>query len=58
MIIIICLIIVLALLASVFCYFYIGKTHIANNITWGVDFSQSQAEYLKLDWKEAYLAMI
>jgi hypothetical protein len=25
---------------------------------WGVDFSQSQAEYLKLDWKETYSAII
>jgi hypothetical protein len=32
--------------------------HVSKGITWGVDFSQSQAEYLKLDWKEAYLAII
>lgn len=25
---------------------------------WGVDFSQSQAEYLGLDWKEVYLAIL
>ena len=25
---------------------------------WGVDFSQSQAEYLKLDWKELYSSII
>lgn len=29
-----------------------------NGITWGIDFSQSQAEYLQLDWKKAYLAII
>lgn len=27
-------------------------------IVFGVDFSQSQAEYLQLDWKETYLAII
>jgi hypothetical protein len=27
-------------------------------ITWGVNFSQSQAEYLGLDWKRTYLAII
>lgn len=49
---------VIVLLAGFFCYFFIGKIIKANNMTWGVDFSQSQAEYLKLDWKEAYLAII
>ncbi len=28
------------------------------NITWGVDFSQFQAEYLKLDWKATYSSII
>jgi hypothetical protein len=27
-------------------------------IVWGIDFSQSQAEYLKLDWKKTYLAIL
>ena len=31
---------------------------IQTNITWGVDFSQFQAEYLKLDWKATYLSII
>ncbi len=30
----------------------------AAGITWGVDFSQAQAEYLQLDWKKTYLALI
>jgi len=46
------------LLAAALCYFFIGKAEVKDSITWGIDFSQSQAEYLKLDWKEAYLAMI
>jgi len=29
-----------------------------NGITWGVDFSQFQAKYLELDWKEVYSAII
>jgi len=52
------LIIVLFILVVIFYYFFVGKANIARNITWGVDFSQSQAEYLKLDWKEAYLEII
>ncbi len=28
------------------------------DITWGVDFSQMQAENLKLDWKKTYLAIL
>lgn len=51
-------IIVIAVLAVVFCYFFIGKAPVQKNITWGVDFSQSQAEYLKLNWKKTYLAII
>ena len=39
-------------------YFYFGKTHVRDGIVWGVDFSQSQAEYLKLNWKENYSAII
>lgn len=34
------------------------STPAQTNITWGVDFSQFQAEYLGLDWKEAYSATI
>ena len=32
--------------------------HTQKNPAWGVDFSQSQAEYLGLDWKETYSAII
>ena len=46
------------LLVVVFCYFFVGKAPVAKNITWGVDFSQMQAESLKLNWKETYLAII
>ncbi len=50
--------IILALLAIVFCYFFVGSAPVRQNITWGVDFSQMQAEALKLDWKEVYTAML
>lgn len=44
--------------AIVVAYFFVGKAQVQSDITWGVDFSQSHAEYLKLNWKEAYLAII
>jgi len=39
-------------------YFFIGSPPIKKNITWGVDFSQMQAENLGLDWKKTYLAIL
>lgn len=51
-------VIIIALVAIIFCYFFVGKAEVQNGITWGVDFSQSQAEYLKLNWKETYSAII
>ena len=49
---------VAVLLGAVLGFFLVGKQKISENITWGVDFSQSQAEYLKLDWKDVYLKTI
>jgi len=43
---------------AVFCYFFVGKAPVPTNITWGVDFSQMQAESLGLNWKETYSAII
>ena len=40
------------------CYLFIGKTEPAEEITWGVNFSQKQAQNLGLDWKETYSALI
>jgi hypothetical protein len=50
--------IVFVLLISIFIYFFAGSVKISDKINWGVDFSQMQAENLKLDWKETYLALI
>jgi GH35 family endo-1,4-beta-xylanase len=55
-------ILIIGAVASVFIYFFVplpffSKAEQPDN-PWGVDFSQSQAEYFKLDWKETYLAII
>jgi len=57
-IILIFAIIILAILAIIFCYFFVGRAPAQKNITWGVDFSQMQAESLGLDWKKTYSAII
>jgi len=57
-IIIVLLIIVVALSAVFYCYFFVGRAPISKKITWGVDFSQMQAESLGLNWKEVYSATI
>ena len=55
----VCLILIVIAGVAAFCsYFLVGKADVKDKITWGVDFSQSQAEYLKLNWKETYSAMI
>ncbi|MDP2930836.1 MAG: beta-galactosidase [bacterium] len=41
-----------------FAYLFVGKTPEAEQITWGVDFSQKHARDLGLDWKEVYLAYL
>ena len=50
--------IILILSIIVFVYFFVGSAKEQENIVWGVDFSQMQAENLKLDWKKTYLAML
>ena len=40
------------------CYLFIGKTEPSEEITWGVNFSQKQAQNLGLDWKETYLVLL
>lgn len=39
-------------------YFFIGSSSQAKNMTWGVNFSVKQTEFLKLDSKETYLAIL
>lgn len=50
-------IIIITLIFIAFFYFFIGKAPKAKNILWGVNFSQMQAEALKLDWQKTYLAL-
>jgi hypothetical protein len=52
------LLVVIFILIIIFCYLFVGKARIPKNITWGVDFSQMQAESLGLNWKETYSAII
>ena len=54
MILLISLIIILTLIA----YFFIGFSKKAENITWGVNFSQKHSQNFGLDWKEVYLAIL
>ena len=53
--ILLCLIIFLLVFVG---YFFVGSTKPAQEITWGVNFSQKHAEFLGLDWQETYLALL
>ena len=57
-IIILCLAVFVFLSVTFYIYFFTGKTQVKDGITWGVDFSQLQAEYLKLNWKKTYSSII
>lgn len=50
--------IVLCLFLIILFILFIVKAPQQENITWGVDFSQMQAENLGLDWEKAYLAIL
>ena len=39
-------------------YLFVGKTEPAEEITWGVNFSQKHTQDLGLDWRETYLALL
>ncbi len=52
------LVVILVILTIIFCYFFVGEATISKNITWGVDFSQMQAESLGLNWRDTYSAII
>ena len=50
--------IIFILLIIFFCYLFLGSAPKQEKIVWGIDFSQMQAESLKLNWKQAYLAVL
>ncbi len=52
------LLVIFFLFVFVFCFFFVGKAKAPDKITWGVNFSQMQAESLGLNWKDFYLGMI
>lgn len=52
------LIIIVIVLVLILMFFFVSKAPQPKKITWGVNFSQMQAEALKLDWKKMYLAML
>jgi hypothetical protein len=39
-------------------YLFLGEAKPAENISWGVVFSQKHAQLLGLDWRESYLALL
>jgi len=48
----------LILLLIFVCYFFIGIPPRAEEISWGVNFSQKHTKNLGLDWEETYLALL
>lgn len=48
----------LLIVASFLAYFFVGRAPAAAKITWGVNFSQTHAQYLGLDWRQTYLAIL
>jgi len=50
--------IILIIILLLVLFFFVGKAPRADRITWGMNFSQKQAEGLGLDWKSVYLAII
>ena len=52
------LFVILIILLIVTGYFFIGSAPERKDIVWGVNFSQKHAQYMGLDWKETYSALI
>jgi len=46
------------LIVLLIAYFFVGFSNPAKNMTWGVNFSVKQTEFLKLDSKETYSAIL
>jgi hypothetical protein len=54
----IALIFLLSAILVLVVYFFWGKGKSNENVVWGVNFSQQQAQDMGLNWKEAYLALL
>ncbi|MDI6591974.1 MAG: beta-galactosidase, partial [Patescibacteria group bacterium] len=48
----------LLIVILLFGYLFMGTSPQAEEISWGVNFSQKHAENLGLDWRETYLALL
>lgn len=45
-------------LLLLFYFFFMARGKEQKSITWGVNFSQAQTEFLNIDWKETYTAIL
>lgn len=52
------ILVLLVLFVFLIYYFFIGKAPKQKALVWGINFSQMQAENLKLDWRKTYLALL
>ena len=52
------LIFLLLFFASLFCFFFVGRTEPATDAQWGVVFSQKHSQLFGLNWRENYLAIL
>lgn len=52
------LLILYALFVALFAYLFLGSPEVSSSITWGVNFSHTQALDQGLDWQETYLAIL
>jgi len=52
------LFIIIGLILLVVGYLFVGSVKPAQNIEWGVVFSQKHAKYLGLDWQKTFLALL
>ncbi|MDD2731895.1 MAG: cellulase family glycosylhydrolase [Candidatus Pacebacteria bacterium] len=52
------LLLVFVLLIAFFGYFFTGKSEPAENISWGINFSQDHSEKLGFSWQDVYFSLI
>ncbi|MDX1535420.1 MAG: beta-galactosidase [Candidatus Spechtbacterales bacterium] len=52
------LLVIYTVAVALYAWIFVGTVEPAENITWGVNFSDWQAEQLGLDWKETYTTLL
>ncbi len=50
--------IILIILLTLIAFLFLGNAPVADEISWGITFSQKYASDLNLDWKEVYIALL